>query len=86
MVQHNDQVDAASCVFANVDPGWWEALSSARIRPTTTPALAKFLIDLGYTTGEFGKNHWVITRDHFRPRTASRNTGATSITSTPCKA
>jgi arylsulfatase A-like enzyme len=22
-----------------------------------TPALAKFLIDLGYTTGEFGKNH-----------------------------
>jgi len=57
MVQHNDQVDAASCAFSNVDPGWWEALSSARIRPTTTPALAKFLIDLGYTTGEFGKNH-----------------------------
>ena len=22
-----------------------------------TPALAKFLYDLGYTTGEFGKNH-----------------------------
>ena len=22
-----------------------------------TPALAKFLIDLGYNTGEFGKNH-----------------------------
>ena len=22
-----------------------------------TPALAKFLLDLGYTTGEFGKNH-----------------------------
>src|SRR5256885_17198543 len=26
------------------------------LRPGT-PALAKFLIDLGYTTGEFGKNH-----------------------------
>jgi arylsulfatase A-like enzyme len=24
---------------------------------TGTPALAKFLLDLGYTTGEFGKNH-----------------------------
>src|SRR5690349_23042401 len=24
---------------------------------TGTPALAKFLYDLGYTTGEFGKNH-----------------------------
>ncbi len=22
-----------------------------------TPALARFLLDLGYTTGEFGKNH-----------------------------
>jgi hypothetical protein len=49
MVQHNnDQVDAASCVFSNVDPGWWEALSSARIRPTTTPALAKFLIGVSF--------------------------------------
>src|SRR5437763_6295558 len=26
------------------------------LRPGT-PALAKFLLDLGYTTGEFGKNH-----------------------------
>src|SRR5690349_22836412 len=24
---------------------------------TGTPSLAKFLLDLGYTTGEFGKNH-----------------------------
>ena len=24
---------------------------------TGTPAIAKFLLDLGYTTGEFGKNH-----------------------------
>jgi arylsulfatase len=26
------------------------------LRPGT-PALAKFLYDLGYTTGQFGKNH-----------------------------
>jgi len=30
--------------------------SPAYLRPGT-PALAKFLLDLGYTTGEFGKNH-----------------------------
>jgi Sulfatase len=30
--------------------------SPSRLRPGT-PALAKLLIDLGYTTGEFGKNH-----------------------------
>ena len=30
--------------------------SPSYLRPGT-PALAKFLIDLGYTTGEFGKNH-----------------------------
>ena len=30
--------------------------SPSWLRPGT-PALAKFLIDLGYTTGEFGKNH-----------------------------
>jgi arylsulfatase len=30
--------------------------SPAYLRPGT-PALAKFLFDLGYTTGEFGKNH-----------------------------
>jgi arylsulfatase len=30
--------------------------SPSYLRPGT-PALAKFLHDLGYTTGEFGKNH-----------------------------
>jgi len=30
--------------------------SPAYLRPGT-PAIAKFLLDLGYTTGEFGKNH-----------------------------
>src|SRR6266700_4476821 len=34
--------------------------SPSYLRPGT-PALAKFLLDLGYTTGEFGKNH---LRDH----------------------
>ena len=46
--------------------------------------LAVFLRDLGYTTGEFGKNH---LGDHTAPypqRTASRSTGAGSITWTPC--
>jgi arylsulfatase len=51
-----------------------------------TPALAKFLHDLGYNTGEFGKNH---LGDHTdcaaRPRKASRNSGATSTLSTPCR-
>ena len=50
-----------------------------------TPALAKFLIDLGYTTGEFGKNHWAITPTPCRPRTASRNSGAICITWMRCK-
>src|SRR3984893_5267085 len=48
-----------------------------------TPALAKFLFDLGYTAGEFGKNH---LGDHTAalPTALSRNTGAISITSTRC--
>jgi len=33
--------------------------SPSYLRPGT-PALAKFLIDLGYTTGEFGKNHLAL--------------------------
>src|SRR5499433_464459 len=57
--------------------------SPSYLRPGT-PALAKFLIDLGYTTGEFGRTTWAITRHRCRPRMASRNIGATSITSTPC--
>ena len=50
-----------------------------------TPHLAKFLLDLGYTTGEFGKNHLGDPRSPCRPRTASRNTGAICTTSTRCK-
>ena len=49
-----------------------------------TPALAVFLSDLGYTTGEFGKNHLGDHTRRCRPRMVSRNTGATSITSTRC--
>ena len=57
--------------------------SPSYLRPGT-PALARFLLDLGYNTGEFGKNH---LGDHTAPcrrRMASRNTGATSTTSTRC--
>ena len=57
--------------------------SPSYLRPGT-PAIAKFLLDLGYNTGEFGKNHWATTPRPCRRRTASRNTGATSITSTRC--
>src|SRR5271165_2896765 len=38
-----------------------------------TPALAVFLRDLGYNTGEFGKNIWVTTLRHCPRRTASKN-------------
>jgi arylsulfatase A-like enzyme len=48
-------------------------------------ALAKFLLDLGYNTGEFGKNHLGDKPRRCRPRTASRSSGAISITSTPCR-
>jgi hypothetical protein len=57
--------------------------SPSYLRPGT-PALAKFLRDQGYTTGEFGKNH---LGDHTAPcprPTVSRSTGATCITSMPC--
>ena len=53
---------------------------------TGTPHLAKFLYDLGYTTGEFGKNHLAIPPSPCRPRTGSRNIGAIFITWMPCKA
>ena len=52
---------------------------------TGTPTLAKFLLDLGYTTGEFGKNHLGDTPSRFPPLMGSRNFGATFITSMPCK-
>ena len=50
-----------------------------------TPTLAKFLYDLGYNTGEFGKNHLGDTTNRCPPRMASRSSGAISTTSTPCK-
>ena len=57
--------------------------SPTYLRPGT-PALAKFLLDLGYNTGEFGKNHLGDHTERCRPRTASRSTGAICITSMPC--
>ena len=50
-----------------------------------TPSLAKFLLDLGYNTGEFGRTTWAITRPRCQLPTASRSSGATCITSTRCK-
>ena len=44
-----------------------------------TPALAVFLRDLGYTTGEFGTTPQLCQR-----RTGSKNTGAICITSMRC--
>ena len=51
-----------------------------------TPALAKFLLDLGYNTGEFGKNHLGDNPDALPTATASRSSGAISITWTRCRA
>ena len=59
--------------------------SPSYLRPGT-PALAMFLRDLGYTTGEFGKNHLGDHTRLCRRRTAFRNSGAISITWTRCKA
>ena len=58
--------------------------SPSYLRPGT-PTVAKFLHDLGYFTGEFGKNHLGDHTDRCRPRTASRSSGAISTTSTPCR-
>ena len=41
-----------------------------------TPALARFLLDLGYTTGEFGRTIWATISVRCRRRTASRSSGA----------
>ncbi len=50
-------------------------------------AVARFLRDLGYNTGEFGKNHLGDhSAAHYLPRTASRNSGAICTTSTRCRA
>jgi arylsulfatase A-like enzyme len=57
--------------------------SPSYLRPGT-PALAKFLIDLGYSTGEFGKNHLGDHTASLRQPTDSKNTGAISTISTRC--
>ena len=59
--------------------------SPSYLRPGT-PTLSKFLLDLGYNTGEFGKTISAITPTRCRPRTASRSSGATYSTSTRCRA
>jgi len=59
--------------------------SPSYLRPGT-PALAKFLHDLGYNTGEFGKNHLGDHTEPCRRRMASRSSGAISTISTPCRA
>ena len=59
--------------------------SPSYLRPGT-PAIAKFLHDLGYNTGEFGKNHLGDHTERCRRRTASRSSGATCTTSTRCRA
>jgi arylsulfatase A-like enzyme len=53
--------------------------SPSYLRPGT-PSLAKFLLDLGYTTGEFGKNH---LGDHTESLPTA-HIGAIFITSMPC--
>ena len=49
-----------------------------------TPAVAVFLRDLGYNTGQSGKNHLGDHKDALPRRTASRSTGATCTIWTPC--
>ena len=51
-----------------------------------TPALAKFLLDLGYNTGEFGKNHLGDNPDALPTAHGFQGSGATSITWTRCRA
>ncbi len=70
--------------------------SPSYLRPGT-PALAKFLLDLGYNTGEFGKNHlgdppassartiWVTTPRRCRRRTVSMSSGVTCTTWMRCR-
>ena len=58
--------------------------SPSYLRPGT-PALAKFLLDLGYNTGEFGKNHLGDHTDVLADRARLPGiSGATSTTSTRC--
>ena len=57
--------------------------SPSYLRPGT-PALAKLLHDLGYTTGEFGKNHLGDHTEALPTAHGSRSSGATSTISTRC--
>ncbi len=51
-----------------------------------TPTIAKFLLDLGYTTGEFGKNHLGDHTDALPTAHGfQKSSGATFITSMQCK-
>ena len=49
------------------------------------PTIARLLKPLGYTTGQFGKNHLGDKDEFCRRRTVSTSSLATSITSTPRK-
>ena len=59
--------------------------SPSYLRPGT-PNLAKFLLDLGYNTGEFGKNHLGDHADSLPTAHGFQDTGAICITSMPCRA
>ena len=59
--------------------------SPSYLRPGT-PALAWFLRDQGYNTGEFGKNTWATIPTPCRRRTASTSSGAICITWMRCRA
>ena len=54
--------------------------SPSYLRPGT-PALAKFLLDLGYNTGEFGKNH--LGRPHRRAADRARLPGILGLPVSP---
>ena len=48
--------------------------------PAQAPTLATALKELGYATGQFGKNHWETGTNSCPPSTGSTNTSAISIT------
>ena len=58
--------------------------SPSYLRPGT-PALAKFLLDPGYNTGEFGKNHLGDHTDALPTAHGFQEFWGYLTTSTPCK-
>jgi arylsulfatase A-like enzyme len=58
--------------------------SPSWLRPGT-PAVAKFLLDQGYNTGEFGKNHLGDHVEALPTAHGSRSSGAISTISTRCR-